>query len=217
MCYIMSVLTNNVGGVLREFAMKLWNTMDEMKVNSDVKSVYFESVNKLLKYDRAKIPLPFYGHVNKDWCCGIKKNHGLYTQCPKQRPNNEKYCEVCMRQVKNNANGKPNCGEINERLEQWNTELDYKPPGMKREVPYANILNKLEIDIEYAQAEVEKMGWPEIPECHLKEKKTRRGRPKSIVLDSDDEEPRSRGRPKKVILPEQTDAELIADFMSQYN
>ena len=212
----MSVLNNNTNVVLHKFANKLWNTMVEMKVNDNVKTLYFQSVNKLLKCatKKPKIPLPFYGFVNKDWCCGIKKNHGLYTQCPKQRPNNEKYCEVCMRQVKNNANGKPNCGEINERLEQWNTELDYKPPGMKREVPYANILNKLEIDIEYAQAEVEKMGWPEIPECHLKEKKVRRGRPKSMVLYS--EEPRSRGRPKKVILPEKTDAELIASFMSQY-
>ena len=212
----MSVLNNNTNVVLHKFANKLWNTMVEMKVNDNVKTLYFQSVNKLLKCatKKPKIPIPFYGYVNKDWCCGIKKNHGLYTQCPKQRPNNEKYCEVCMRQVKNNANGKPNCGEINERLEQWNTELDYKPPGMKREVPYANILNKLEIDIEYAQAEVEKMGWPEIPECHLKEKKVRRGRPKSMVLYS--EEPRSRGRPKKVILPEKTDAELIASFMSQY-
>jgi hypothetical protein len=210
----MSVLNNNTNVVLHKFANKLWNTMVEMKVNDNVKTLYFQSVNKLLKCatKKPKIPIPFYGYVNKDWCCGIKKNHGLYTQCPKQRPNNEKYCEVCMRQVKNNANGKPNCGEINERLEQWNTELDYKPPGMKREVPYANILNKLEIDIEYAQAEVEKMGWPEIPECHLKEKKVRRGRPKSLVLKVAG----SRGRPKKVILPEKTDAELIASFMSQY-
>ena len=210
MCYIMSVLTNNVGDVLREFAKKLWNTMVEMKVNSDVKSVYFESVNKLLKCDRAKIPLPFYGYVRKG-CCGIKKNHGLYTQCPKQ--SNEKYCAVCMRQVKNNANGKPNCGEISERLEQWNENLDYKPDGMKREVPYANIMTKLNINIEDAQAEVEKLGWPEIPLCHLVEKKVRRGRPKSLVLK---EVVRCRGRPKKVILPEKTDAELIASFMSQY-
>jgi hypothetical protein len=213
----MSVLNNNTNMVLHKFANKLWNTMVEMKVNDNVKTLYFQSVNKLLNSvtKKPKIPIPFYGFVNKDWCCGIKKNHGLYTQCPKQRPNDKKYCEVCMKQVKNNANRKPNCGVINERLEQWNTELDYKPPGMKREVPYANILIKLEIDIEDAQAEVEKMGWPEIPLCHLTEKKVRRGRPKSILSVS--EEPKQRGRPRKVILGERTDDELIADFMSQYN
>jgi hypothetical protein len=205
----MSILNKNISVVLRNFATKLWKTM---KANDNVKDIYFQRVNKLLKCS-TKFPLPFYGFVNKEWCCGIKKNHGLYTQCRKQRPSDEKYCEMCMRQAKNNANGKPNCGEINERAEQWNTELDYKPPGMKREVPYSNILTKLEIDIVDAQNAVKIIGWPKIPECHLKQKKTKRGRPKSIIVDK---KPRSRGRPRKAILRERTDAELIAEFMSQY-
>ena len=30
-----------------------------------------------------KIPIPFCGHIEKSWCCGVRKNHRLYTQCNK--------------------------------------------------------------------------------------------------------------------------------------
>ena len=68
----------------------------------DLKTIYFTTVTELLgeKIDnkinkvktkpkkpttkpKPKIPIPFYGIVEKNWCCGIKKNHGLYTQCTK--------------------------------------------------------------------------------------------------------------------------------------
>ena len=38
---------------------------------------------KTKQIGKPTIPIPFYGFVVKDWCCGIKKNHGLYTQCLK--------------------------------------------------------------------------------------------------------------------------------------
>jgi len=225
--------------VLREFADELWNTMinNDRNVNT-IKNIYDLSVSDLLNDNtksetknktkkqkqkkqtqkkKPSIPIPFYGVVENSWCCGIKKNHGLYTQCPKARPENGLYCTVCLRQAKNNANGKPNCGDIRDRAEVWSDKLDYKPPGMKKEIPYANVVSKLNIDINDANEITEQLGWGVIPECHLIEKKSRRGRPKTkiVVEDSDDEEPKKRGRPRKVKEREPTNEELIAQFMQQ--
>ena len=220
--------------VLREFADVLWSTMinNDRSVTS-IKNIYDLSVNDLLNENTEKetqkqkqkqktmkkpaIPIPFYGFVENSWCCGIKKNHGLYTQCSKARPENGVYCTVCLRQANNNANGKPNCGDIRDREASWSDKLDYKPPGMKKEIPYANVVSKLNIDINDANEITEKLGWGAIPECHLIEKKARRGRPKTkiVVEDSDDEEPKKRGRPRKVKEREPTNEELIAQFMAQ--
>tara|TARA_B110000208_G_scaffold157630_1_gene191429 strand:+ start:241 stop:921 length:681 start_codon:yes stop_codon:yes gene_type:complete len=220
------ILNDTTLNVLRSFADKLWLSL--INTDADIKniqSIYDKSVDNLLptkkktnKKKKASIPLPFYGHIEEGWCCGIKKNHGLYTQCVKAKPDNCDYCMVCSRQATNNADGKPNCGNINERASTWNENLDYKPPGMKQEVPYANIMKKLNINISDAQEEAEKMGWTSIPECHLVEKKVRRGRPKTkiVVEDSDDDEPKKkRGRPKKIKKDEPTDEELIAMFIQQ--
>ena len=222
--------------VLREFADELWNTMlnNDRSITS-IKNIYDLSVNDLLNENKKNeiknetkkqkekptkkpsIPIPFYGFVENSWCCGIKKNHGLYTQCPKARPENGVYCAVCLRQANNNANGKPNCGDIRDRAAVWSDKLDYKPPGMKKEIPYANVIRKLNIDINDANEITERLGWDAIPECHLIEKKVRRGRPKTkiVVEDSDDEEPKKRGRPRKVKEREPTNEELIAQFMEQ--
>ena len=227
------ITATELNPILRLFAEKLW---DEFIKNKDIdeleniKSMYWNSVKKLIgekktvdnnkkktKSQKPKIPIPFYGIVQNNWCCGIKKNHGLYTQCCKPRPADGDYCKVCSRQAQNNADGKPNCGDIRERAQQWTNELKYRPPGMKREVPYANVMSKLNITINEAQEAVESLGWQPIPECHLIEKKVRRGRPKTKVAveDSDDEQPkRKRGRPKKEVKVEMTDEELIAQFMA---
>jgi hypothetical protein len=226
------ILNDTTLNVLRSFADKLWLSLINTDVDiKNIQSIYDKSVDNLLpsrkttskkttsnKKKKPSIPLPIYGHIEEGWCCGIKKNHGLYTQCVKAKPDNCDYCVVCSRQATNNADGKPNCGNISERASVWNENLDYKPPGMKQEIPYANIMKKLNINISDAQEEVEKMGWTPIPECHLVEKKVRRGRPKTkiVVEDSDDDEPKKkRGRPKKIKKDEPTDDELIAMFIQQ--
>jgi hypothetical protein len=224
------ILNPTVDNVLRQFANKLWNNMMNQDDNvENIKELYYSSVNNLLgekpkndnnkKKKKPSIPVPFYGHVETDWCCGVKKNHGLYTQCMKPKPNNCDYCKVCARQSMNNANGKPNCGDIRDRVKQWSDNLDYKPPGMKREIPYANVVSKLNIDITVAQTIVESLGWQPIPNCHLTEKKAKRGRPKTkiVVEDSDDETPKKRGRPRKQKKKELTNDELIAQFLQSCN
>ena len=224
-----SILNPTTQDVLRIFADNLWFRMlNHNNSVNNIKNIYDNSVNELLgekvktqkikTKKKTKIPIPFYGFVENNWCCGVKKNHGLYTQCMKARPKDGDYCKVCMRQAMNNADGKPNCGDIRERAQQWSDKLTYKPPGMKKEIPYANVMNKLNISVNDAQEVVEKLGWDPIPNCHLIEQKVRRGRPKTkiVVEDSDDEEPKKkRGRPKKIKKAEPTDDELIAQFMQQ--
>ena len=221
--------------ILRLFAEKLWSEFIKNKKAgtndiTNMASEYWNVVNSLIgekktvdnnkkrtKAKKPKIPVPFYGTVEDGWCCGIKKNHGLYTQCCKPRPKDGDYCKVCARQAQNNADGKPNCGDIRERAQQWTTDLKYRPPGMKQEIPYANVMSKLNITTNEAQEAVESLGWEPIPNCHLVEKKVRRGRPKTKVAveDSDDETPKKkRGRPKKQPKKEITDEELIAQFMA---
>tara|TARA_B100000073_G_scaffold68672_1_gene50703 strand:- start:27 stop:776 length:750 start_codon:yes stop_codon:yes gene_type:complete len=173
-------------------------------------------IPKAKVFKKPKIPIPFYGHVVENWCYGIKKNHGLYTQCPKPKPNGEIYCKICAKQAMNNASGKPNCGDIRDRKACWSNELTYKPSGMTKEIPYANLMKKLNIDINDANEVTNSLGWGDIPECHLVEKKSRRGRPKTkvVVEDSDDDEPKKRGRPKKKQVAEISDEDLIAQFMA---
>ena len=85
---------------------------------------------------------------------------------------------------------------------------------MKKELPYANIMVKLDISRKAVNEIVAKLGWGEIPECHFVEKKIRRGRPKTkvAVSDSDEEDKpkKKRGRPKKEVKGEPTDEELLA-------
>jgi hypothetical protein len=196
---------------LEEEGNKMNNTDDSGEEKEVVEK---NEIPKEKAIKKPKIPIPFYGHVVDCWCYGIKKNHGLYTQCPKPKPNGEIYCKVCAKQAMSNASGKPNCGDIRDRAKEWSDELSYKPSGMTKEIPYANLMKKLNIDICDANEITNSLGWGDIPQCHLVEKKTRRGRPKTkvVVEDSDDDEPKKRGRPKKK-KNEISNADLVAQFM----
>jgi len=161
-----------------------------------------------------KIPIPFCGHIEKSWCCGVRKNHRLYTQCTKAPLPGEDYCRVCKKQVENRADGKPKFGTIMERLNIWDdTKLSYQPDGEKVEVPYHSVMAKMSISKEMAERETNRLGWGDIPEIHFTAKKKGRGRPKKNktkieVSDSDEEEtPKKRGRKKK----EQQDITALDD------
>ena len=151
-----------------------------------------------------KIPIPFCGHIEKSWCCGVRKNHRLYTQCTKAPLPGEDYCRVCKKQAENRADGKPKFGTIMERLNTWNDKkLCYQPDGEKCEVPYHTVMTKMSITADMANRETNRLGWGDIPEIHFTAKKKGRGRPKKTktkieVSDSDEEEqPKKRGRKKK--------------------
>lgn len=175
---------------------------------------------------RVLIPLPFCGVIVDKDCCGLKLNHGLYTQCQKKGTetieiNDKKMpiCKSCSNQAEKNTSGKPNYGVIEDRLVGKTSE--FRDPKGKQVVRYGNIMEKLNISRERAENEAAKLGWT-IPEEEFEVKKARRGRPKKNVVTSDTESeasiPKKRGRPKKEktvvsnILPGD---DLIASLVAQ--
>lgn len=166
-----------------------------------------------------KIPIPFCGRIEKSWCCGVRKNHRLYTQCTKAPLPGEDYCKVCKKQLDNRADGKPKFGTIMERLNCWDDKkLSYQPEGEKIEIPYHSIMTKMSIGRDMANRETNRLGWGDIPEIHFTAKKKGRGRPKKTktkieVSDSDEEEkPKKRGRKKKqkINMEDMDDTSLLS-------
>ena len=190
-------------------------TIDELTKCLTELNISEEDTNKILNklteskkpvvMDAPKIPIPFCGRIEKSWCCGVRKNHRLYTQCTKAPLPGEDYCKICKKQADNRADGKPKFGTIMDRLNTWNDKkLRYQPDGEKVEIPYHTIMTKMSISKEMAQRETSRLGWGDIPEIHFTAKKKGRGRPKKSktkieVSDSDEEEtPKKRGRKKKI-------------------
>ena len=196
-----------------ELIKKIYNKAVDVTLNNK------KSDNTKDTFKKHSIPIPFYGFVLDNRCFGVKKNHNLYTQCINPK-SGCRYCKVCVKQANNSSTGKPVYGDIMDRKAQWSDQLIWAPEGKTKEVPYMNIVNKMGLQINQAQEIVKDLGWEIIPNCHLEERKVRRGRPKAknvAVEDSDDEDApkRKRGRPvgsfkKKEKKKEPTDEELIA-------
>tara|TARA_B000000475_G_scaffold24574_2_gene19404 strand:- start:509 stop:1159 length:651 start_codon:yes stop_codon:yes gene_type:complete len=183
----------------------------------------FTDVKQSNVVEPPKIPIPFCGKIEKTWCCGIRKNHRLYTQCTKPPSDGEKYCKVCKKQADNRSDGKPKFGTITDRLNNWdNNKLTYQPDGEKVEIPYNAIMTKLSITNDMVNRETNRLGWGDVPDIHFTAKKKGRGRPKKsktkiVVSDSDEETtPKKRGRKKKnkVNLDELDDASLLSILLS---
>ena len=140
-----------------------------------------------------KIPIPFCGKIEETWCCGIRKNHRLYTQCTKPPLDGGKYCKVCKKQADNRNDKKPKFGTITDRLINWdNKKLTYQPDGEKVEIPYNAIMLKMSITNDMVNKETNRLGWGDVPDIHFTAKKKGRGRPrkqktKVEVSDSDEE------------------------------
>ena len=158
--------------------------------------------------------IPFCGTVNEEWCCGARVNHGLYTQCTKAPQAGEDYCKVCQKQSDNSASGKPNGGDIRERVAQG---AEWRDPKGKSPITFATLLTKPKfsaLNIESAETECARFGWT-IPESERVASATKRGRPKKVVEVSDtdsedgDKPKRKRGRPKKQPAKKQELSDLI--------
>jgi len=146
-------------------------------------------------------PLPFCGQAVEDWCLGLRLNHGLHSQCTMERLAGGDYCKTCQKQCDKNASGKPTYGCVADRMAC--EILEYRDPkAHKQTLPFANVMSKLNITREAAEAEALKFGLT-IPEEHFVERASRRGRPKKDASASDtdsesgDSKPKKRGRPKK--------------------
>ena len=162
------------------------------------KSAKAPKAQKALKEKRIvpSMPLPFCGVVKDDWCCGVRLNHGLYTQCTMQKGKDTEFCKTCTKQIEKNTNNKPTYGVVQDRMSVG--IMEYRDHKGKQVVGYGNVMAKLKIGKEAAIAEAAKFGWV-IAEDQFEERNVARGRPKKVVSDVEVEKPKKkRGRPKKV-------------------
>jgi hypothetical protein len=194
-----------------ESVMKALKALEEEVVSKLSEMYKFdkkEALRRLHEKEEPSIPLPFTGEINKSWCLGMKKSHGLYNQCTGKRIN-ERLCNKCQKEEE--KLGKVKEGYIEERLTC--DLMDYKDVKS-----YGSVLEKLKITKEKALEEAARFNVV-IPEEQFETKKTQRGRPtkevkvstqlKEVVLKQEKKEentpeglgdvnpPKKRGRPKK--------------------
>ena len=159
----------------------------ESKESSNLKLQVEEKSNKIKYINYKKYPkkpsvlLPFCNVIVKQWCYGIKTNHGLFTQCTNKKVKGKEYCKTCIKQCTKNKYKLPNAGDIRNR--KYNET--YISQKKKKEKLYCEIVKKQDIDIKFALKEAKKMEWI-IPEKQLKNIK--KIKITSIVSDSSDED-----------------------------
>ena len=172
------------------------------------------------------IPLPFCGVVNKEWCRGVRLNHGLHTQCT-QPPGASELCKTCAGQAAKSGTGSPTYGRIEARVQHVAEGSEYntwRDPSGKLVTPYSKIMMKLGISREDAEAEAERLGWT-IPEQHFVVTERSAGRPKKSTATSDTESEngeaapsgtaKRRGRPRKERVVESASASTGDDLIAQ--
>ena len=136
----------------------------------------------------SSFPIPFCGQVVDGWCCGVRPNGGLYTQCSKEPVDGSPYCDTCKKQAEKNPNNLPNGGDIGERKALGD---EWRDPKGKAPVRLANYLKskKMELTAELRQNITEAasgFGFT-IADDEWAVKQTSRGRPrktKTAVVDT---------------------------------
>jgi len=174
-----------------------------------------EKKAKKEKKVKSSFPLPFSGEMNESCCHGLKNNHGLYTQC--MSPKGEGvYCKSCDAQASKNANGKPDCGDMEDRLAVGLYE--FKDSKGKSPVAYTKIMKKLNLSKEDVLMEANKLNLT-IPEEHFEVNaaESKRGRPKSEKAPK--EAKGAKGRPKKTkkVLELEGDDDLFSALVAKAN
>jgi len=163
--------------------------------------------------------LPFCGEIQEDWCKGVKFNHGLHTQCTNGHRANDRYCSTCRKHADNSSTGEPVYGDIKERAKFG---VDYRDPKGKLTIPYANVVDKLGINMTAAEAAATTLGWT-IPECQKVKRESKRGRPSksAAVSDTDSEsnetpkKAKKKGRPTKAKKAPVTQEDQIAALVAE--
>ena len=171
------LLENNVEKVVKEKPVKEKVVKEKVVKEKPVKSAY---------------PMPFNNEKNEECCSGIRQNHGLYTQCENKMSQTSKYCKSCDKQSKKNEDGKPDYGDIEDRLEVG--IYDYRDRKGKGPTNYLKVLKKLKLNQEDALKEFSSQN-KKILDCHLECEIQKRGRPKAEKPVK--ESTGKKGRPKK--------------------
>jgi hypothetical protein len=196
--------------------------LDSVTVSRPMKKKSAPKAPKVPKEKRMvpSIPLPFCGVVKDDWCCGLRLNHGLYSQCTMAKDKEGEFCKTCVKQADKNESNKPTYGVIQDRMAVG--AMEFRDSKGKQVVSYGNVMKKLKIEKETAIAEAAKFGFV-IAEEQFEERKTTRGRPKKDASASDSDSDKSeksekkRGRPKKIkkVVTAADGDDLIASMVAQ--
>jgi hypothetical protein len=160
-----------------------------VKLNEKVKKV---------KVVKMKYPMPFNNKKNEMCCLGLRQNHGLYTQCESKKVKDSEYCKKCHNECLKNSSGKPDYGNIDDRLECGIYE--FRDPKGKSPIAYTKLMSKLKLTREEVEEEAKKFNY-EIDVIHFEySEEAKRGRPKSEkkVKDTTGQGSGKKGRPKKM-------------------
>ena len=171
------------------------------------------------KVKKSRFPLPWCGIRNKCNCTGIRLNHGLHTQCTQKPVKGMTYCKTCQTQADRSATGKPTYGTVEDR--EAVGILEYVDPKGKQTLPYANVMQKLNISREDVEAEAkefaELLGTDTIPEEHFVVREAKRGRPKKEPTADEEQKPKKkRGRPAKAlkVITSSVEGDLISQLQN---
>jgi len=171
-----------------------------------------------VKLAKSQYPMPFNGSMNDACCYGLKQNRGLYTQCQNVRKGDTSFCKGCQAQADKNANGKPDYGTIQDRMEVGIYE--FKDPKGKSPIAFTKLLKKMKIGQEQVLEEAGKLNIT-IDPIHFEytdNKESKRGRPKS---DKPKKETKGvKGRPKKekkVVQIDDDNEDLFATLVAKAN
>ena len=192
---------------------------DAPKVSRPVKKTAGAKAPKKEKKVKPACILPFCGQKMEDACCGIRLNHGLFTQCT-NTPEGGDFCKTCQTQSDKNG-GKPTYGTIADRLAVG--QLDYEVNG-KKVVRYSKVMDKLKITKADAIRAAALAG-VEIAEEQFEVVVARKGRPpktETSVSDTDSatsskSAKKGPGRPKKnaKVVKSETSDDLIAALVAE--
>lgn len=185
-----------------------------MKINTTAK----KSVEKKTAAKKEKVfnplnnlpPLPYSGEYYEENCHALKKNYGLYTQCPTSKMSGESYCKACLNlSIKND--GVPVYGTVWDR--QMRDYMEYVDPKGNKPIPYCRIMKRFALTkervlecAEIARTTIADVHFQVLEEPVKKVVREKKGRPKkqpktvqvSSMQDSDldsEKEPESDQKP----------------------
>lgn len=150
-------------------------------------------LNLFLESNNVKVPsdfciLPWTNDVKPNICCGLKYNNGLFTQCDKIL-HTTKYCKTCNKQAEKNETGKPDAGDVEDRLKVG--VLDYVDAKGRKAVPFTEYMknNNISKELLLRVANNYNIKIPEeqFKETHLISAVKKRGRPKKTVTISNND------------------------------
>ncbi len=173
---------------------------------------------------KPKLPLPYNGELNENYCYALRQNNGLYTQCNGIRKSEKNYpdgkgefCKSCVKAMRKTGELVPEYGTIQSRKAVG--IFEYVDPKGRKPVAYTKVMKKFKITKEEVVEEAGKFNIT-INDNHFisPEEENKRGRRAKEVKE--EKVKGVKGRPKKekkVLQIEGDDDDLFAALVEEAN